>query len=86
MAMDHATNVVDATLATTVVINGLRQKGLSVRYGIDFGELAEIKASLGAEVSEHFSHDRNTFFAGEAFWLYISGEAGNPVATHAVKV
>ncbi len=86
MAMVHAINVVDATMATTVVINGLRHKGLSIRYGIDFGELADIKATLGADVSEHFSQDRNTFFAGDAFWLCIVDEDEKPIATHAVKV
>lgn len=86
MPADDALNVVDATLATTVLINGLRQKGLSIQYGVDFGELAKIKAALGANVSEHFSHEQNTFFAGEAFWLSISDGSGEPIATHAVKV
>lgn len=86
MSIDDAINVVDATLATTVVINGLRQKGLFIRYGVDFGELADIKATLGSDVSEHFSQKQNTFFAGEAFWLCVSEKNGDPVATHAVKV
>lgn len=86
MMMDHAVNVVDATLATTVVINGLRQKGLSIHYGVDFGELSKIKTSMGAQVSEHFSQERNTFFAGDAFWLCIADDANEPIATHAVKV
>lgn len=86
MPTDDAVNVVDATLATTVLINALKQKGLTVRYGVDFGALAEIKAALGANVSEHFSQEQNTFFAGEAFWLCIYDDSGEPIATHAVKV
>ena len=86
MTSGDVVNVVDATLATTVIINGLRRKGLSIEYGVDFGVLERIKETLGAGVSEHFSQSHNTFFAGEAFWLCISDDAGNPIATHAVKV